>query len=72
MRGRLTIIIVVADDDLFYLSVLAHLTPEVFVKRIEVVLQLARIHLILWVVGGVLVKIGQEDGLAVGRLDVFP
>jgi hypothetical protein len=35
------------------------------------VLQLTRIHLNLGVVGWVLVEIGQEDGLAVGGLDVL-
>ena len=51
----LTIIIVVADDHLLNLPKLAHLAPEVLIERIEVVLQLARIHLVLRVVGGVLV-----------------
>jgi hypothetical protein len=36
-----------------------------------VVLQLARIHLVLRVVGWVLVQVWEEDGLAVGGLDVF-
>lgn len=35
------------------------------------VLQLTRVHLILWVVGRVLVQVWEEDGLAVGGLDVF-
>ena len=35
------------------------------------VLQLARVHLVLRVVGRVLVQVGQEDGLGVGRLDVL-
>lgn len=70
-KGRLTIIIVVANDDLFDFSVLAHLAPEILVEGIEVVLELACVHLVLGIVGGVLVQVWQEDGLAVGWLDVF-
>jgi len=36
-----------------------------------VVLQLARVHLVLGVVGRVLVEVGEEDGLGVGGLDVL-
>jgi hypothetical protein len=54
-EGRRTIIVVVADDYLFNLSVLAHFAPKVFVEGVEVVLQLACVHLILGVIGGVLV-----------------
>lgn len=54
-EGRLTIIVVVTDDYLFNFSVLTHLAPEVFVEGIEVVLQLACVHLVFGVVGGVLV-----------------
>ena len=68
---RLTVIIIITDHDLFDFSVLAHLAPEVFVEGIEVVLQLACIHLVLGVISGVLVQVGQENGLTVGRLDVF-
>ena len=35
------------------------------------VLQLRRIHLVFWVIGGILVEVGEEDGLAVGGFDVF-
>jgi hypothetical protein len=35
------------------------------------VLQLHRVHLVLWVVRGILVEVGEEDGLGVGRLHVF-
>ena len=35
------------------------------------VLQLAGVHLVLGVVGRVLVQVGQEDGLRVGRLHVL-
>jgi len=35
------------------------------------VLQLAFVHLRLWVVGRILVEVRQEDSLRVGRLDVF-
>lgn len=35
------------------------------------VLELRGRHLELWVVGRVLIKIRQENGLGVGRLDVF-
>ena len=69
---RLTIIIIIAHDHLLRLAVLAHLAPKVLVKGVKVVLQLARVHLVLGVVGRVLVEVGQEDGLRVGRLDVLP
>lgn len=36
----LTIIIVIAHDDLFRLPVFAHLAPKVFVEGIKVILQL--------------------------------
>lgn len=36
------------------------------------VLQLAWVHLVLGVVGRVLVHVWHQDGLRVGRLDVFP
>jgi len=35
------------------------------------VLQLARIHLVLGIVGWVLVEVGEQDRLRVGGLDVF-
>jgi hypothetical protein len=70
-QGANVLIIIIAHNDLLYLSKLAHLAPEILIESIKVVLQLTGIHLILGVVGGVLVKVGEEDGLAVGGLDVF-
>ena len=35
------------------------------------VLELARVHLVLGIVGGVLVQVGEKDRLRVGGLDVF-
>ena len=35
------------------------------------VLQLRCVHLVLGIVGGILVEVGQEDGLRVGWFDVF-
>lgn len=58
-----TIIIVVTNYHLFNFSKLAHFAPEVLVECVEVVLQLASVHLVLWVVCGVLVEVGEEDGL---------
>ena len=66
-----TIVVVVANDHLLGLAVLAHLAPKVLVEGVEVVLQLARVHLVLRVVGRVLVEVGQEDGLRVRGLDVL-
>ena len=63
--GLLTVVVVVAHDDLLNLSVLAHLTPEILVKGVEVVLELLRVHLALGVVCRVLVQVGEEDGLRV-------
>lgn len=66
-----TIIIIITNNHLLDLAELAHLAPKVLVERIKVVLQLARIHLILRIVGGVLVEVGKENGLRVGGLDVL-
>jgi len=63
--GRHTVIVVVADDYLLNLAVLAHLTPEVLVEGIKVVLQLLGVHVGLGIVCGVLVEVGEEDGLRV-------
>lgn len=54
---QLTVIVVVAHDNLLNLAVLAHLTPKVLVKGVKVVLQLGSIHLALWVVRRVLVQV---------------
>lgn len=67
----LTVIVIVADDQLFELAVLAQLTPYVLVEGVEVVLQLAGVHLALGVVGRVLVHVGHEDGLGVGWLNML-
>ncbi len=72
-KGRLlrTVVVVVANHHLLRLAVFAHLAPKVLVEGIEVVLQLARVHLVLGVVGRVLVQVRQEDGLGVGWFDVL-
>lgn len=69
--GVLTIIVIVAYDEFFDQPVLAQLAPNVLVERIKVHLHLLRVHLVLGVVCRVLVQVGQEDGLAVRRLDVL-
>lgn len=66
-----TIVVVVANHDLLRLAVLAHLAPKVLVEGVEVVLQLARVHLVFWVVGRVLVQVRQQDRLRVRGLDVL-
>ena len=66
-----TIVVVVANDHLLRLAVLAHLAPKVLVEGVEVVLQLARVHLVFRIVGRVLVQVGEEDRLRVGGLDVL-
>jgi hypothetical protein len=68
---KLTIVIIIANHHLLNLAILAHFAPEILVKRIEMILQLAGIHLVLGVVGRVLVEVGEEDRLRVGGLDVF-
>lgn len=70
-QGLRTIVIVIAHDNLFRLSIFAHLAPEVFVEGIKVILQLRGVHLIFGVIGGVLVEVGEENGLRVRGLDVF-
>lgn len=70
-RGELTIIVIVAYYKFLQLAVLAQLAPDILVEGIEMVLQLRRVHTVLRVVGGVLVEVGHQDGLAVGGLDMF-
>ena len=65
-RGReLTIIIIITHNHLLDLAELAHFAPEVLVKGIEVVLQLASVHLVLRVVRWVLVEVWEQNCLAV-------
>lgn len=64
-KEALTVVVVVTDDNLLNLAVFAHLTPEVLVEGVKVVLQLLRVHLALRVVCGVLVEVGKEDGLRI-------
>lgn len=66
-----TIVVIVANHYLLRLAVLAHLAPKVLVEGVEVVLQLARVHLVLGVVGRVLVQVRQEDGLGVRGFHVL-
>ena len=68
---RLTIIIIITHNHLLDLAELAHLAPEVLIKGIEVVLQLAGIHLVLRVVRWVLVEVREQDRLAIGGLNVL-
>lgn len=67
----LTVVVVVADDQLFDFAVLAQLTPYVLVEGVEVVLHLAGVHLVLGVVGRVLVHVRHENGLGVRRLHML-
>jgi hypothetical protein len=64
-KEKFTVVVVVTDDNLFNLAVLAHLTPEILVEGVKVVLQLLGVHVALRVVCGVLVEVGKEDGLRV-------
>jgi len=65
------IIIIITNDNLFNLTEFAHLAPKVLIESIEVILQLACVHLVLRVVSRVLVEVGEENRLAVGRLDML-
>ena len=66
-----TIIVVVAYHNFLNLTVFAHLAPKILIKRIEMILQLTRVHLVLRIVCRVLVEVREEDGLRVRRLDMF-
>ena len=68
---ELTIIIIIAHHNLLELSVLAHLTPEILIESVKVILKLARIHLVLRIVCWVVVQVWKEDGLRVGGLDML-
>jgi hypothetical protein len=67
----LTIVVVVAYNQLLDQPVLAQLAPDVLVKSVKVHLHLLRVHLVLRVVRRVLVQVGQQDRLRVRRLDVL-
>jgi len=65
------IVIIITNHHLLWFAVFTHFAPEIFVESVKVVLELGRVHLCFGIVGGVLVEVGEEDGLAVGGLDVF-
>jgi hypothetical protein len=60
-----TIIVVVADNELLKLAVLAKLAPDILVEGVKVVLELRLVHSVLGVVCRVLVKVGHKNRLAV-------
>ena len=70
-KGKHTVIIIITDNHLLNLPELAHLAPEILIEGIEVILQLASVHFDFWVVGWVLVEVGEKDGLRVWGLDVL-
>jgi hypothetical protein len=70
-KRELTIVVVVAHDDLLHEPVLTQLAPDVLVEGIEVHLHLLGVHLVLGVVLWVLVQVRQQDGLAVRGLDML-
>jgi hypothetical protein len=70
-KSGLTVIVVVTDNQFLEFAIFAHLAPYVLVKSVEVILQLARVHLVLGIVGRVLVHVWHEDGLRVRGLNVF-
>lgn len=67
----LTIVVVVAHDQLLNKPVLAQLAPNILVEGVKVHLHLLRVHLVLRVVRRVLVQVGQQDRLRVRWLDVL-
>ena len=67
----LTVVVIITHHDFLWFTVLAHLAPKIFVKGVEVVLQLAGVHLVFRIVGGVLIEVGEENGLRIGRFDMF-
>ena len=54
-KNRLTIIVVIANYNLFHLAVFAHLAQEVFVERVKVILKLAGIHLVFGIESRILI-----------------
>lgn len=67
----LTVIIVVAHDQLLDQPVLAQLAPNVLVEGVKVHLHLLRVHFVLRVVRRVLVQVRQQNRLRVRRLNVL-
>jgi hypothetical protein len=65
------IVVVVADHNLLNQPILAELAPDVLVERVEVVLELRRVHLVVWEKGWVQVKVREEYRLGVGRFDML-
>lgn len=70
-REMLTIVVIVANDELLELTVLAQFTPDILVKGIKVVLQLRRVHAVLGVVRWVLVQVRHQDRLTIRGFDMF-
>jgi hypothetical protein len=68
---KLTIIVVITNDNLLDQTVATHLHPDVFIEGVEMALHLLRIHAVLRVVLRVLVEVGEEDGLRIRRLDML-
>lgn len=66
------VVVVVAHDQLLDLAVLAHLAPDVLVEGVEVVLELRGVHSVLGIEGRVLIEVGHQDRLGVGRFHVLP
>jgi len=59
------IIVVVANNYFLNQAVLAHLAPKVLVESVEMVLKLARVHLVLGIEGRILVQVWEENCLRV-------
>lgn len=70
-ESKLTVIIVITNNQFLEFAIFAHLAPYVLVESVEVILQLAGVHLVLGIVGRILVHVGHEDGLRVRGLHVF-
>lgn len=64
-EGALTVIVIIAHDQLLELAVLAQLAPYIFVEGVEVVLELGGIHAVFGVVSWVLIEVWHEYRLAV-------
>lgn len=71
IQGKRTIIVVIANHHLLNLAILAHLAPDILVERIEVGLNLLRIHLVLWIKCRVLIQVRHQNCLRVRRLDML-
>lgn len=70
-QGKHTIIVVIANHHLLDFTIFAHLAPDILVERIEVILDLLRVHLVLRIERRVLIQVRHQNRLRVRWFDML-